>query len=154
MLSLRHADALPPVLQRIPLQSSCRHIVLAVQEAVATLIRAGMRNPYHVNVTVTTDGGQPAQKTPTTLDARYLVVPGDHKVAQLLAFLQQHSDNKVICYALTCAIVEWLALALPQMPGGNAMPALALHGNMKQAKVSRLSTTCRKSHYPQFCLIA
>lgn len=114
-----------------------------MQTAVAALTRAGLRNPFRVNVAVSAPGGgmQPdaaaaaAQKTPLSLEITYTVVPGNEKVPQLLAFLAAHRDKKVIVYFLTCASVEYFSLALPALPGGVAMPLLALHGGLKQKKV-------------------
>lgn len=102
---------------------------------MAALVRAGLRNPYQIKVAVAAEAGAAQQKTPSSLSIEYCVAEGDQKVAQLLAFLQAHRDAKVIAYALTCAAVDWLSAVLPRLPGGDAMPLLALHGNMRQAKV-------------------
>ena len=106
-----------------------------MQDAVAALVRAGLRNPFQVNVAVASTSGAASQKTPSSLHIEYCLVPLDQKIAQLLAFLQAHRDAKVIVYALTCASVDWLDAVLPRLPGGDAMPLLSLHGNMRQAKV-------------------
>jgi ATP-dependent RNA helicase DDX55/SPB4 len=101
---------------------------------VSELVRAGLRNPYQVNVAVNSEGAT-KQKTPSTLRIEFMVVPGDEKVAQLVAFLKEHKSEKVIVYALTCASVEWLGVLLAKLPGGDMMPTLTLHGNMRQTKV-------------------
>ena len=112
-----------------------------LQDAVAKLVRAGLRNPYRVNVAVTNGAGATTQKTPSSLTIEYLVVPSHQKVAQLLAFLRAHAADKCVVYALTCASVEWLAAVLPKLPGGDAMPLFALHGNMRQQHV-RSAAAC------------
>jgi ATP-dependent RNA helicase DDX55/SPB4 len=81
------------------------------------------------------DTAAASQKTPSTLSIQYIITAGDQKVAQLLSFLGAHTRDKTIVYALTCAAVEWLAAALPKLPGGDAILLLALHGNMKQSQV-------------------
>lgn len=108
----------------------------AVQEAVEGLVRAGLRNPFRVNVAVTArDGAASTQKTPSTLHIEYLYADSSDKVGQTLAFLAQRTDQKVIVYFLTCASVDYFALVLPKLPGGDAIPFMALHGHMKQRKV-------------------
>jgi ATP-dependent RNA helicase DDX55/SPB4 len=125
-----------------------------VQEAVASLVRAGLRNPFQVNVAVASiSAGAPKQVTPSSLYIKYAVVPGDQKVAQLLAFLQEHKQEKTIVYALTCASVDWLGAALPRLPGGGAVPVLALHGNMKQAKARRQLVLELVSIYTVLCAV-
>jgi ATP-dependent RNA helicase DDX55/SPB4 len=110
-----------------------------MQDAVASLIRAGLRNPFQVNVAVTSATGAPKQVTPSSLSIEYTIVPGDQKIAHLLAFLQQHSQQKMIVYALTCASVDWLATVLPKLVDTPLMPVLALHGHLKQAKVRMIN---------------
>lgn len=113
-----------------------------LQEAVAALMRAGLRNPFRVNVAVQsgqgedTDASAGTRKTPLSLDITYTIIPGNEKVPQLLAFLASHSDKKVIVYFLTCASVEYFSSVLPSLPGGASNPLLALHGSLKQKKVS------------------
>ena len=55
---------------------------------------------------------------------------------------QEHREEKVIVYALTCACVDFIAAALEvlQPPGQASTPVFALHGRMKQkARESRLA---------------
>lgn len=112
-------------------------LVLPVQEAVEALVRAGLRNPFRVNVAVTArDGGASTQKTPSTLHIEYLFAENSAKLGQALAFLRAHAHQKVIVYFLTCASVDYFSQLLPQLPGGDAVSFLSLHGHMKQRKVS------------------
>ena len=56
--------------------------------------------------------------------------------------LQEHREEKVIVYALTCACVDFLAAAVEvSQPASQAsVPLFALHGRMKQrARESRLA---------------
>lgn len=111
-----------------------------LQEAVAALMRAGLRNPFRVNVAVSSAQHKSAtasaasQKTPLSLEITYTIVPGNEKVSQLLAFLNANRKHKVIVYFLTCASVEYFSLALPALPGAPDMTVLALHGSLKQKK--------------------
>jgi ATP-dependent RNA helicase DDX55/SPB4 len=117
------------------LNSQCRFSM--PQEAVAGLIRAGLRNPFRVNVSVEGANGEAVkQKTPASLCIEYMVVPSERKMEQLLAILQSRQNEKGIVYLLTCASVEFMAAVLPQLPGGATVPVLMMHGGMKQPKVS------------------
>ena len=118
------------------------------------LVRAGLRNPFRVNVAVTNAGGKsitkaanPSQKTPVSLEISHMVVPTGHKVPVLLSLLQsaRRSGEKVIVYFLTCASVEYMSAVLPQLPGGEGLQLLALHGGLKQRKVQLLVLHYSKS---------
>lgn len=119
-----------------------------MQEAVQALVRAGLRNPFRVNVAVTATGGNsaatasnPAQKTPASLDISHMIVPTNHKIPTLLNILQsaRKDGEKVIVYFLTCASVEYMSAVLPRLPGGEGLRMLALHGGQKQRKVGLLA---------------
>ena len=52
--------------------------------------------------------------------------------------VQEHREEKAIVYFLTCAAVDFFAMALPRLAalkgaGAGEAPLLALHGRMKQA---------------------
>lgn len=114
-----------------------------MQEAVQALVRAGLRNPFRVNVAVTNGGkpntANPSQKTPVSLEICRMVVPTSHKVPVLLSLLQsaRRAGEKVIVYFLTCASVDYMATVLPRLPHGEGLRLLALHGGLKQRKVRR-----------------
>jgi hypothetical protein len=116
--------------------SSCITRCRGAQEAVQALTRAGLRNPFRVNVAVAA-GGAAAQKTPASLDISHLVVPPERKVPALLAALQavRAAGEKAIVYFLTGASVEYYAAVLQRLPGGEGLQLLALHGGLKQRKV-------------------
>ncbi|KAL7539931.1 hypothetical protein ACHAWF_006545 [Thalassiosira exigua] len=125
--------------------------------------KSGMRNPVYVDVAVTApgssgekegkaerndrkddasdDGGRVQrgrQATPSTLTNHYLVAPLDEKLSRLLAFLTQHSEEKVMVFFLTCASVEFYAAALKKLPPPcKGYEYEALHGKMVQKKRER-----------------
>lgn len=95
-------------------------------------VRSGMRNPVVVNVAISAvqsgagkkggeEGGltklkdQKQQATPSTLTNYYLISPLDEKLSRLLAFLTQHSSEKVIVFFLTCACVEYYSAVLKHL---------------------------------------
>ena len=47
---------------------------------------------------------------------------------------QEHREEKIIVYFLTCAAVDFYALALPIAAGKDGVQASALHGKMKQSQ--------------------
>lgn len=108
-------------------------------------MRAGLRNPFRVNVAVSAAQAipnaatAPSQKTPLSLHITYTIVPGNEKVPQLLAFLNATRDKKVIVYFQTCASVEYFSTALPALPWANGAHLLALHGSLKQKKVCQFT---------------
>lgn len=89
--------------------------------------RTGMRNPVWIQVSI-----QSQQATPTTLQNYYVVTTLPEKLSRLVAFLQQHPNEKVIVFWLTCACVEFFGGALQQLqPDLNIE---TLHGKMAQNK--------------------
>lgn len=133
--------------------AQARQSSTSVQEAVQALVRAGLRNPFRVNVAVSGTGGHSAakalnssQKTPVSLQISHMIVPTNHKVPTLLSILQQARavGEKVIVYFLTCASVEYMAAVLPRLPGGEGLRLLGLHGGLKQRKV----LSCRPCAVP------
>ena len=42
------------------------------------------------------------QKTPMGLHIQYMICEADQKLEQLILFLREHSDKKIIVYFLTC----------------------------------------------------
>jgi ATP-dependent RNA helicase DDX55/SPB4 len=73
-----------------------------------------------------------SQITPSTLSVHYTVVETAAKVPQLAAFLAAHASEKIIVYFLTCACVDYFALALPRLPPCRQLALHALHGRMRQ----------------------
>ncbi|KAF5839103.1 DEAD-domain-containing protein [Dunaliella salina] len=76
------------------------------------------------------------QKTPSQLQISYSVTELDERLPQLIQFLRVHGKaEKVIVYCLTCACVDFYALALTRLTP-KLLPQVqvkALHGRMKQS---------------------
>ncbi len=64
----------------------------------------------------------------------FVAVSPAAKLSQLVHFLNAHSDRKVMVYALTCALVDYLHLVLTRLQLLGDIPLLALHGKMVQKK--------------------
>ena len=48
--------------------------------------------------------------------------------------VQEHKQEKIIVYFLTCAAVDFYALAIPIAAGKGSFHTSALHGKMKQSQ--------------------
>ena len=48
--------------------------------------------------------------------------------------MQEHKTEKIIVYSLTCAAVDFYALAIPILAGKDGLQTSALHGKMKQSQ--------------------
>jgi ATP-dependent RNA helicase DDX55/SPB4 len=98
------------------------------------MTRAGMRNPVWVNVAIasstTKNREAKPQATPSSLSNYYVVTPMDEKLSRLVAFLSSHEDEKIICFFLTCASVEFYGGALQKLLPGIEL----LHGKMVQKR--------------------
>lgn len=69
------------------------------------------------------------------LSIQYIMCEADQKLEQLILFLREHQDEKVIVYFLTCSCVDFVNLSLKRL-GPQFIPGVkvhALHGRMKQA---------------------
>jgi ATP-dependent RNA helicase DDX55/SPB4 len=110
------------------------------------MARAGLRNPVMINVTIasasksddatrtnddSSDDVKPQeQATPSSLTNHFLLCPLDEKLSRLVAFLKEHSDEKILVFFLTCACVEFYGLALQQLLPSNKLYIETLHGKL------------------------
>jgi len=140
------------VLQRLPKQKriglfSATTSNTSLQEWIA---RVGMRDPVWIDVAVVTTGNTDQirqgeiqanshehQRTPTSLRNYYMTSRLEEKLSRLVAFLQDHSDEKIIVFFLTCACVEFFGGVLQQLivqgAGGKSSMEL-LHGKLVQKR--------------------
>lgn len=110
------------------------------------MTRAGMRNPVWVNVAIassssTKQNEQKSQATPSSLSNYYVVTPMDEKLSRLVAFLSSHEDEKIICFFVTCACVEFYGGALQKLLPGIEL----LHGKMVQKRREKAMERFRNS---------
>lgn len=109
------------------------------------MARAGMRNPVWVNVAIAssskTDETVTKQATPSSLSNYYVVTPLDEKLSRLVSFLSSHADEKIICFFMTCACVEFYGTALQKL-----LPNVELlHGKMVQKRREKAMERFRMS---------
>lgn len=148
LLDMGFAKQVNSIMRRLPRQRRTGLFSATQTEAVESLSRAGLRNPVRVSVAVTT-GAQnidvksrqevQQQVTPESLQIMYRIVPTARKLGELITFLTNHSQEKIIVYFLTCACVDFFALVLPRLMklkplSGNRWSGMhSLHGRMKQS---------------------
>lgn len=83
---------------------------------VRNLVRAGLRNPRSITVSVaTTDGSK--QRTPAELENLYMFVKEQDKLTTLVALLRRPDarQGKTIVFTLTCGMVDYLARVSPTL---------------------------------------
>jgi ATP-dependent RNA helicase DDX55/SPB4 len=156
LLNMGFATTLQNILSRLP---KMRRTALfsATQSSSTTssltewMHRVGMRNPVWIDVTVVS--AQPAasessgvaissksiqkqQATPSSLTNYYVVTKLDEKLSRLAAFLQQHPDEKMIVFFLTCACVDFYGTAFQKIfpPSETNITIEMLHGKMVQKR--------------------
>jgi ATP-dependent RNA helicase DDX55/SPB4 len=121
--------------------------------------RVGMRDPVWIDVAVTKKTAQEPSKqaTPSTLTNYYMVTPLDEKLSRLAAFLQDHKNEKMIVFFLTCACVEFFGSALKQIL--TDVNIELLHGKLIQKRREKAlerfrssgGTDCSSSGGALFC---
>ena len=106
------------------------------------MVRAGLRNPVWIDVAVSSNHKEKSnnsliarskqQATPSSLSNYYLVCPMDEQLTRLATFLEDHKDETVIVFFLTCACVEFYGTVLQQLLPNNYIESL--HGKMVQKR--------------------
>ena len=145
LLDMGFEVTLSQILARVPKMRRTGLFSATQTKAVKMLGRAGLRNPVMVNVSV--DGNQKdgsqvdetalkpsEQATPSSLTNYFVICPLDQKLSRLVAFMQQHPNEKIVVFCLTCAIVEFMGIVLPQTPACKKLRVEALHGKMVQKR--------------------
>ncbi|KUI53163.1 ATP-dependent rRNA helicase spb-4 [Cytospora mali] len=146
LLDLGFKDQLNSILGYLPKQRRTGLFSASMSEAVSELIRAGLRNPQRIAVTVKNlkDGGIiEERKTPASLQMTYMVLKASHKflaMGQLLEKLNPR-PQKTIVFLNTCDSVKYFFKVLSAiMPAGFTF--LRLHG--------KLDPSTREKNFTQF----
>ncbi|KAL3155393.1 hypothetical protein ABBQ38_010952 [Trebouxia sp. C0009 RCD-2024] len=151
LLDMGFRVQLDSIMKMLPKQRRTGLFSATQTEAVEQLARAGLRNAVKVCVDVAESNThsqqhqqqqhkhsaqmpQPAsmQRTPSSLQIEYQTCDHIQKVQQLVSLIQEHCNEKVIVYFLTCASVDFFSAALTQLPQMASARLHALHGKMKQ----------------------
>jgi len=128
LLDLGFKDDLQKILQRLPKQRRTGLFSASVSEAVDQLIRVGLRNPVRISVKVKSASGSLDQRTPASLQLRYILTPPSHKLPALCQLLKklESTPQKTIVYIATCYAVDYFQHVIPPLlPDFTVVP---LHG--------------------------
>ncbi|PRP83597.1 ATP-dependent RNA helicase [Planoprotostelium fungivorum] len=109
LLDMGFQISLNNILSRIPKQRRTGLFSATQTSRIVDLARAGMRNPVKISIKVEGKEGQSMQKTPQKLENFYSFCEYDNRISQLVRFLNEHKENKIIVYFLTCAQVDYFS---------------------------------------------
>ncbi|GJQ79837.1 hypothetical protein Trydic_g23299 [Trypoxylus dichotomus] len=130
LLDLGFRSALDTILSYLPKQRRTGLFSATQTKEVEALARAGLRNPFFINVIE-----KATQSTPVLLQNYYIVVRNNGKLTTLLSFLEQESIKKAIIFFPTCACVDyWSSIFSFVLPEPIKLPMFALHGKMKERR--------------------
>ena len=162
LLSMGFSTTLQEILGRLPKMR--RTALFSATQSGSTsstltewMKRMGMRNPVWIDVAVASKSDnntmesssssrkvkQKQQATPSSLTNYFVVTRLDEKLSRLAAFLQQHSQEKMIVFFLTCASVDFFGSAFQKL-----FPNLSielLHGKMVQKRREKTMERFRSS---------
>lgn len=147
LLDMGFEVTLTSILSRLPrMRRTGLFSATNTSEVKRLCVKSGMRNPVVVDVAVSaiqkkTEAASDSnidskqQATPSTLTNYYIICPLDEKLSRLLAFLHQHSNEKVIIFFLTCACVEYYSAVLKELDlPCKGFEYEALHGKLVQKR--------------------
>lgn len=147
LLDMGFEVTLTSILSRLPrMRRTGLFSATNTSEVKRLCVKSGMRNPVVVDVAVSviqkkakatdnSNGDGKQQATPSTLTNYYVISPLDEKLSRLLAFLRQHSNEKVIIFFLTCACVEYYNTVLKELNFPcKGFEYEALHGKLVQKR--------------------
>ncbi|GAB1609847.1 ATP-dependent RNA helicase DDX55-like [Argonauta hians] len=97
---------------------------------VEKLIRAGMRNPVRISVKEKQTSAQMIQRIPSTLTIFYMICESNEKFNQLVHFLREHKQDKVMVFFSTCASVDYFCGALKLILKKHEI--FGIHGKMRK----------------------
>jgi ATP-dependent RNA helicase DDX55/SPB4 len=130
LLDMGFKDSINQILSFLPKQRRTGLFSATQTKEVKELVRAGLRNPVIVSVTVqhqpqpkTTDKNKTAtsnqstltQVIPTSLKSWYLIREYDERPYELLKFIRSHLNAKIIVFLATCACVDYYSAVFHQL---------------------------------------
>jgi len=131
LLSLGFENSVNTILQFCPKQRRTGLFSATQTSEISNLIRAGLRNP--VMIVVKEKGSSTVSRTPVQLENHYCICEPNRKLAQLLDFLQEHKQAKILLFAATCAVVDYFSMVIGAVCRDQG-PILAIHGKMKKKR--------------------
>lgn len=130
LLDYGFQKSLDTIFSHLPRQRRTGLFSATQTKQVQDLIRAGLRNPVLVSVSV-----KAHQSTPEQLDNFYIVANNNNKLAALVSFMENQKDSKVMLFLPTCATVDYWSVVFPRLFATELnIPILAMHGKMKEKR--------------------
>lgn len=118
------------ILSYLPKQRRTGLFSATQTKQVQDLIRAGLRNPVLVSVSV-----KAKHSTPEKLHNYYIIAKNNNKLGALFTFLESRSVQKALLFLPTCACVDYWSQVFPQLFGKKLdLQILAIHGKMKEKR--------------------
>lgn len=136
LLDMGFQQQLSSIIANLPKQRRTGLFSATMTDAISELVRAGLRNPVRVVVKVEDLKHQGMQqRTPASLQIRYLVCDPDQKLAQVVRLLlKELSDadgaKKFIIYFATCACVDYFYKIISKLKDMKPFSIHSLHGQM------------------------
>lgn len=157
LLDMGFSKHINDILTKLPKQRRTGLFSATQTKEVRALAKAGMRNPVVLRVKVQGADHQ-IQKTPTSLQNLFMKCMPEQKLPQLLRFMAERRDKKIVIFCLTCACVEYLAGVVQHVMGeagkgtgkgtgkhtqgsagaGSAFPIIPMHGRMASKRRSEM----------------
>jgi len=159
LLDMGFEASLNSILERLPKQRRTGLFSATLTPQVKALARAGLRNPVKVVVELESfpkssvesmSSIRDVQKTPKELSNFYVICESDEKTSQLVHFLLNHPNSKIIIYFLTCACVDFFWKVFKKIDKLSSLRIFSLHGKIPQ---KNRTLTYRKFLNEKHCVL-
>lgn len=134
LLDLGFLGTLSFIFQKVPKQRRTGLFSATQTKAITDLARVGMRNPVSVDIKISSKITGEEQVIPSSLNNTYMLVDLEKKLSHLIHFLKEHEDTKIICYFLTCKLVDYIYKLIVNCDFLDRGHVLSIHGNIPQEK--------------------
>lgn len=149
LLEIGFEATLNTILSFLPKQRRTGLFSATQTNEVENLIRAGMRNPVRICVKEKQTMANVIQKIPSSLTIHYLICDHDEKLDQLVQFLRDHKQEKVMIFFATCVSVDYFSAVLSQILKKHSISAI--HGKMRQKRNKIFSEFRKKTRGVLVC---
>lgn len=144
LLDMGFKDTIGQLLDFLPKQRRTGLFSATQTKEVRELARAGLRNPVLISVKVQGNNNNNnsiqnknriQQTTPSTLENYYLISEHDERPDELVQFILEHLNEKIIIFVATCACVDYYSNVFEQLANeGDILPkslvVIGFHGKM------------------------
>ena len=127
LLDYGFQKSIDTILSYLPRQRRTGLFSATQTKQLQDLIRAGLRNPVLVSVSV-----KAKHSTPEQLNNYYIVTNHNNKLAAVLSFIENEKVHKAMLFLPTCATVDYWSGIFPHVL--KDVPVLAMHGKMKDKR--------------------